>query len=192
MTLRWLTATTMLRWLTATTMRRWSTAHVLFPCFVWTMLSPSCPGWRTQAWAEAESSGKRVKVPASSKACLSPCPGASNLPQDSYICVLASLFVQYLRDEGQRIQHDKRMELERFWKEDFARACPMYATCARLLRNVVYRQAKQAPPVYSLYPHWCLKYLYFESQNNQLGEPLRAGGIFNVVLKDGIKHHPCC
>ena len=55
-----------------------------------------------------------VKVPASSKACLSPCPGASNLPQDSYICVLASLFVQYLRDEGQRIQHDKRMELERF------------------------------------------------------------------------------
>ena len=137
MTLRWLTATTMLRWLTATTMRRWSTAHVLFPCFVWTMLSPSCPGWRTQAWAETESSGKRVKVPASSKACLSPCPGASNLPQDSYICVLASLFVQYLRDEGQRIQHAKRMELERFWKEDFARACPMYATCARLLRQSI-------------------------------------------------------
>ena len=139
MTLRWLTATTMLRWLTATTMRRWSTVHVLFPCFVWTMLSPSCPGWGTQAWAEAESSGKRVKVPASSKACLSPCPGASNLPQDSYICVLASLFVQYLRDEGQRIQHDKRMELERFWKEDFARACPMYATCARLLRQSIPR-----------------------------------------------------
>ena len=89
------------------------------------------------------------------------------------------------------IQHAKRMELERLLKEDFGCACHMYAACAGFLRNVVYQQANQAPPVYSLYPHWCLKYLYFESQINQLGEPLRAGGIFNVILKDGIKHHPC-
>ena len=189
MTLRWLTATTMLRWLTATTMRRWSTAHVLFPCFVIALLVQVEEPKRGQKRSRLARGSKFLQVP---KACLSPCPGASNLPQDSYICVLASLFVQYPRDEGQRIQHDKRMELERFWKEDFGCACHMYAACAGFLRNVVYQQANQAPPVYSLYPHWCLKYLYFESQNNQLGEPLRAGGIFNVVLKDGIKHHPCC
>ena len=81
------------------------------------------------------------------------------------------------------------------WRGSEKKILPAPASCmrlARFLRNVVYQQAKQAPPVYSLYPHWCLKYLYFESQNNQLGEPLRAGGIFNIVLKDGIKHHPCC
>ena len=134
MTLRWLTATTMLRWLTATTMRRWSTAHVLFPCFVIALLVQVEEPKRGQKRSRLARGSKFLQVP---KACLSPCPGASNLPQDSYICVLASLFVQYLRDEGQRIQHDKRMDLERFWKEDFARACPMYATCARLLRQSI-------------------------------------------------------
>ena len=55
---------------------------------------------------------KFLQVP---KLTSSPCHGASNVPQDSYICVLTSLFVQYLRgDEGQRVQHAKSIELERF------------------------------------------------------------------------------